>query len=233
MSSAVAPGQTLFITGTDTDAGKTYVASALLRRLHGDGLKVCGYKPVASGCIATPEGLRSEDALALIAASGSSAPYQDINPYAYAPAIAPHLAAAELGEHIEPERLRVAHARLAASHQGVVAEGAGGWLTPLGPDLLLGDWVAARAWPVLLVVELKLGCLNHALLSAEAIRRRTRLAGWVANLRDPAMPWLQGNLDTLELHLGAPLWVQLSGGEAPPGLWPRLFPALEAKPSLL
>ncbi|TAJ51299.1 MAG: dethiobiotin synthase [Nevskiaceae bacterium] len=231
--SAAAKSQTLFVTGTDTDAGKTYVASALLRRLRSEGLKVCGYKPLASGCIETPEGLRSEDALALIAASGSTAAYQDVNPYAYGPAIAPHLAAAELGERIEPERLRVAHARLTATHQGVVAEGAGGWLTPLGPDLLLGEWVAAQAWPVLLVVELKLGCLNHALLTAEAIRRRTRLAGWVANLRDPAMPWLQGNLDSLESHLGAPLWVQRREGEAPGGLWPRLFPALEAEPSLL
>lgn len=231
--SATAKSQTLFVTGTDTDAGKTYVASALLRRLRSEGLKVCGYKPLASGCIETPEGLRSEDALALIAASGSTAAYQDVNPYAYGPAIAPHLAAAERGERIEPARLRAAHARLAAEHRLVVAEGAGGWLTPLGADLCLGDWVAAEGWPVLLVVELKLGCLNHALLTAEAIRRRTRLAGWVANLRDQDLPRLQGNLETLENFLGAPLWQQRPGGAAPENLLPRLLPPLEAKPSLL
>lgn len=232
MTAAVA-GQTLFVTGTDTDAGKTYVASALLRRLRQDGLKVCGYKPVASGCLETPDGWRSEDALALIAASGSRAAYDEVNPYAFGPAIAPHLAAAEQGQVIVPARLVEAHARLAASHSVVIAEGAGGWLTPLGPDLLLGDWVAAQGWPVLLVVELRLGCLNHALLSAEAIRRRTRLAGWVGNLRNPDLPRLQGNLETLEKHLGAPVWLQRQAGEAPAKLASRLFPALEAGPSLL
>ena len=219
--------RTLFVTGTDTDAGKTWVACALLRRLRAEGIAACGYKPVASGCEASPGGLRSGDALALIEAGDSRAAYADVNPYAFAPAIAPHLAAAEAGVVIDPARLAAAHARLATRHDRVIAEGAGGWLTPLGDGLLLGDWVAAQGWPVLLVVELRLGCLNHALLSAEAIARRTRLAGWVANVRDPAMPRLEGNLGHLEAALGAPAWVQRQAPMAPAEALPRLFPPLE------
>lgn len=224
--------RTLFVTGTDTDAGKTWVACALLRRLRAAGIAACGYKPVASGCEASPQGLRSADALALNEAGGSAAAYADVNPYAFAPAIAPHLAAVEAGVAIEPARLLAAHARLAAAHAVVVAEGAGGWLTPLDASLRLGDWVAVQGWPVLLVVELRLGCLNHALLSAEAITRRTRLAGWVANLRDPDMPRLEGNLATLESALGAPAWVQRQSPMAPSEALPRLFPPLEGKPAL-
>lgn len=224
--------RTLFVTGTDTDAGKTWVACALLRRLRADGIRACGYKPVASGCIETAEGLRSEDALALIAAAGSTAAYDDINPLAFAPAIAPHLAAAEAGIAIDPARLEAAHARLARTHEVVIAEGAGGWLTPLAEDLLLGDWVVAQGWPVLLVVGLRLGCLNHALLSAEAIARRGRLAGWVANIRDGSMPRLEGNLADLESRLGRPAWVQRQAPMAPSGVSDRLLAPLEGGASL-
>lgn len=224
--------RTLLITGTDTDAGKTYVACALLRRLRVDGLRVCGFKPVASGCIETEDGWRSADALALAEAAGSAVSYDDLNPYAFGPAIAPHLAAEEIGQRIDPERLVAAHARLAAAHHTVIAEGAGGWLTPLGPDLSLGDWVAAQGWPVLLVVQLRLGCLNHALLSAEAIQRRTRLAGWVANLADPSMPRLEANLASLSARLGPPAWVQRQEPLAPSGVAEVWWPPLEARPPL-
>ncbi|MDP3857245.1 MAG: ATP-dependent dethiobiotin synthetase BioD, partial [Stagnimonas sp.] len=116
--------RTLFITGTDTDAGKTWVACALLRRLREQGLAVRGYKPVASGCVETAGGWRSADALALIEAGSGGAAYQDHNPYAFGPAIAPHLAAAEAGLEIEPARLAAAHARLAEGQDWVIAEGA-------------------------------------------------------------------------------------------------------------
>jgi len=222
--------RTLFITGTDTDAGKTYVACALLRRLREQGLAARGFKPVASGCTRTDAGWRSADALDLIAASSSAAVYEDHNPYAFGPAIAPHLAAAEAGVAIQPERLSAAHARLALGQDWLIAEGAGGWLTPLGADLSLGDWVAAQGWPVLLVVELRLGCLNHALLSAEAIRRRTRLAGWVANIRNPGMDRLDANLAELEARLGAPFWVQRTTPMAPVEALPRLLSPLEGRP---
>lgn len=224
--------RTLFITGTDTDAGKTWVACALLRRLREQGLAVRGYKPVASGCQATAEGWRSADALALIEAGSSRDAYQDHNPYAFGPAIAPHLAAAEAGLEIEPARLAAAHARLAEGQDWVIAEGAGGWLTPLGAELSLGDWVAEQGWPVLLVVELRLGCLNHALLSAEAIRRRTRLAGWVANVRDPGMDRLEANLDSLAARLGAPAWVQRQAPMAPAEVRTGLLAPLEGRAAL-
>lgn len=207
--------RTLFITATDTDAGKTHVACALLRRLRAEGHVVCGYKPVASGCLPSAEGLRSDDALALQAASGASADYADLNPYAFAPAIAPHLAAAQVGVVIDPAVLDAAHARLAARCDWLIVEGAGGWLTPLDGKLCLGDWVGGRGWPVLLVVDMRLGCLNQALLSAEAIRRRAPLAGWVANVRDAGWPELAGNIQTLTQRLGPPLWTQGSGLLAP------------------
>lgn len=224
---------TLFVTGTDTDAGKTVVSAALLRGLAAAGVRACGFKPVASGAIETADGPASEDALALQAASAAGPTLAEINPVLFAPAIAPHLAAAEAGQAIDPARLVAAHAALAARHELVIAEGAGGWLTPLGPGLLLGDWVAAQGWPVLLVVRLKLGALNHALLTAEAIATRgLRLAGWVANAAPPESAQAQGMIDTLAARLGAPLWVQRRAPAAPAGavrrLRSELAPGLDA-----
>lgn len=196
--------RTLIITGTDTGAGKTHVACALLRQLHLDGVKACGYKPVASGCQRTDRGLRNDDALALQAAAATSEPYERINPYAFEPAIAPHLAAAQAGTQIEVGRLNEGHAQLAARHEVVVVEGAGGWQVPLNEKMTFADWVASRDWPVLLVVGMRLGCINHALLSAESIMRRAPLLGWVANALPLEMPYLQDNISALELRMPAP-----------------------------
>ncbi len=216
---------TLFITATDTGAGKTTVACALLRTLRAQGLDACGFKPVASGCELTPNGLRNDDALALMAAAPNTARYVDVNPYAFVPAIAPHLAAAAAGVCISATALNAAHAALAAQHSYILAEGAGGWLTPLSDTLLLGDWVAERGWPVLLVVGMRLGCLNHALLTAAAIERQTRLAGWVANVGPESMPELAGNLVTLSQRLGPPLWVHSKQSLAPNEALQALFTA--------
>lgn len=196
--------RTLFVTGTDTGAGKTFVACALLKHLRQQGLNVCGYKPVASGCQRTPEGLRNEDALALQQAAGTAEPYERINPYAFEPAIAPHLAAAAAGVRIERARLDQAHVQLAAKHDWVVVEGAGGWQVPLNDDITFADWVASHQWPVVLVVGMRLGCINHALLSVESIARRAPLLGWVANALPPEMPQLLGNIATLERLMPAP-----------------------------
>lgn len=209
-------GQTLFVTGTDTDAGKTVVSVALLQALSAAGVPACGFKPVASGAELQGEGLANADALALLAASAPGASLREINPLLFEPAIAPHLAAARIGQRIDPAVLDAAHAALARRFRVVLAEGAGGWLTPLNETLLLGDWVAARGWPVLLVVRLKLGCLNHALLTAEAIRARgATLAGWVANHPEGAGAERQGMLETLSARLGPPLWVQGAFEAAP------------------
>jgi dethiobiotin synthetase len=216
--------QTLFVTGTDTDAGKTIVSCALLRGLAAAGIPACGFKPVASGAVHTPQGLESGDAMALLKASAAGAELTRINPLCFEPAIAPHLAAQQLGQRIEASTLNAAHAVLAAQYPVVIAEGAGGWLTPLSPQHLLGDWVAEQGWPVLLVVRMKLGCLNHALLTAEAIAARgARLVGWVANLVPPVPEELEGLVETLQLQLGAPLWRQQLAPVAPPSVIEKLF----------
>ena len=216
--------QTLFVTATDTDAGKTVVSVALLRGLAAGGIKACGFKPVAAGAEPSAEGPVSADALALHAASAAGAGLAEINPILFAPAIAPHLAAAAAGRPINTVLLAEAHARLAHRYPVIVAEGAGGWLTPLSNTLLLGDWVAAQGWPVLLVVRIQLGCLNHALLTAEAIRSRgVRLAGWVANLPPPVSAQAEGMVETLSQRLGTPLWQQQAQAEAPVAAIQTLF----------
>lgn len=198
--------RTLFVTGTDTGAGKTFAACALLRRARADGLRACGYKPVASGCVRTTDGeLRNEDALSLIEACATQEPYGQINPYAFEPPVAPHLAARAAGVRVKLSVLDAAHDALAQRHDLIIAEGAGGWLVPLNDDLSFAAWVERRNWPVVLVVGMKLGCINHALLSAESIMRRSRLAGWIANALPPRMDLLDENIAELRERIAAPL----------------------------
>lgn len=196
---------TIFVTGTDTGVGKTRVACALLRRARDRGLRAAGFKPVASGCVATAAGLRNDDALALRAESAPGLDYTEVNPVALQLPIAPHLAARAAGIAIDPLQLDRAYERLAARHERIVVEGAGGWRVPLNERTGFDDWVAARRWPVVLVVGLRLGCINHALLTADAVLRRTQLAGWVANLLPPAQDHWQDNVDTLRRRIDAPL----------------------------
>jgi dethiobiotin synthetase len=203
---------TLFVTGTDTGVGKTLVSCALLRQARMRGLSAAGFKPVASGCSRGADGLRNEDALALLAESSPGLAYAALNPFAFEPAIAPHIAAQQAGIELDPLLLTGAYVALAQQHQRVVVEGAGGWRVPLNPHLGFDDWVAARQWPVLLVVAMRLGCINHALLSAEAILRRTRLAGWVANVLPPEQDRWQDNIESLKVRMPAPLY-----GIVPPG----------------
>lgn len=195
---------TLFVTGTDTEVGKTLVASGLLAGLKARGLSCAGLKPVASGCERAPDGLRNTDALALRAAGTVEVPYEWTNPYALEPAIAPHVAAAEAGVALRRDVMLAAHERLASMADWVVVEGAGGWQVPLGGGFRFSDLAAEANWPVILVVGMRLGCINHALLSEESIARRTRLAGWVATCLPPEQPRLQANLDTLRACMGTP-----------------------------
>ena len=204
--------KTLFVTGTDTGVGKTTVACALIRQARAQGVKVCGWKPIATGCRETPDGLRNDDALALQEAAGTDEPYERLNPSAFAPAVAPHLAAAQARRPIRIAPLDAAHRALAARYELIIAEGAGGWRVPLDEAWTLGAWVAEREWPVLLVVGMRLGCLNHALMSAETIARDTRLAGWVANVLPPPMPLLDENIATLRQRLSAPCWGDIACG---------------------
>ncbi len=203
-----------FVTATDTDAGKTWVASALVRALRGAGQRVAVMKPVAAGAIDTPEGPRNEDALQLIEASGRELPYERVNPWLFAAPVAPHLAAAEVGARMCIPPLIDAARALAADADALVVEGAGGWLTPLNESETLADLAFALGLPVLLVVPIRLGCINHALLSARAIRADgCRLGGWVANLVDPAMPFVVENIETIERHIGMSSLARLGRGE--------------------
>ena len=197
--------RTLFITGTDTGVGKTFAGCALLRRAGREGLRVAAFKPVASGCTSTPQGLRNDDALALRDAAVTDDPYDWINPYAFEPPVAPHLAAQQAGRRVQTTVLDAAHAHLSQDRDLVLVEGAGGWLVPLNEDLSFAAWVEKHNWPVILVVGMRLGCLNHALLSAENIARRTRLAGWIANALPPQMDLLDDNIESLRRRLPAPL----------------------------
>lgn len=194
-----------FITGTDTGVGKTLAAQALLVRLVRSGFKAAGMKPVASGCRATPQGLRNEDAERLLGASSVPLSYDEVNPYAFAPPVAPHLAARAAGVEIRLENILEHFYRLQGRADYVVVEGAGGWYVPLGPTLTMADLARALGLPVILVVGLRLGCLNHALLTAQAVRASgCVLAGWVANRLDPEMALVQENIETLRGRLEAP-----------------------------
>ena len=194
-----------FITGTDTGAGKTRVAAALCRAFALTGAQVAAMKPVASGCSATPEGLRNADALALLAAMTVPAPYAEVNPYAFEPAIAPHIAAREAGVTVDFAVLTRAFQGLQARSDLTIVEGAGGWLAPLGEHCSFADLAVLWRLDVILVVGLRLGCLNHAFLSAESIERRgLHLAGWVGNAIDPDFERLQENLAALNAGLAAP-----------------------------
>ncbi len=192
-----------FLTGTDTDVGKTHVACALLHRARRAGRTAVGLKPVAAG---TDERGDNDDVLRLRAASSLQLPADIVNPYCFAPAIAPHIAAAEDGVEIDFDRIAetVRSARQQADF--VIVEGAGGFCVPFGIDRNGADLAAQLQLPVILVVGMRLGCLNHALLTAEAIAARGLIiAGWVANCVTPDMLRFDENLATLEELLLAPL----------------------------
>ncbi|MCV4342988.1 dethiobiotin synthase [Pseudomonas capsici] len=195
-----------FITGTDTDAGKTTVAAGLLHAARLSGLSTAAGKPVASGSAITAQGLRNADALALQAECSLELAYDDINPFTFEPAIAPHLAAREAGVSLTVNALLQPMRRLLERNADfTLIEGAGGWRVPLADQSNLSDLVMGLGLPVILVVGVRLGCINHALLTAEAIAQDgLQLAGWVANIIDPKTSRLEENLATLSERLPAP-----------------------------
>jgi dethiobiotin synthetase len=195
----------IFVTGTDTGVGKTVVACALVRGLRELGVRVEVMKPLASGALRTPQGLRNADALALIKASGTHAPYARVNPYCFEPHISPHIAAKEANIDVDLGTIRENCDVLALGADWVVIEGAGGWLAPVSDHQSMADLAVALEAPVLLVVGIRLGCLNHAQLTRFALAARgVRVAGWIANEVDPAMLRGRENLASLEQLLGEP-----------------------------
>jgi dethiobiotin synthetase len=194
--------QGIFVTGTDTGCGKTRVSLALIAQLRARGIRVSGFKPVAAGSELHHGELRNDDALSLIAASGIDVSYRVVNPYCFEPAIAPHLAAAELGVQIEAGPILAARDQLALACEFMVVEGAGGWRVPLGTQLDIQGLALELGLPVLLVVGLRLGCLNHALLSEQSILASgARLLGWIGSQVDPGMARLNENIAALNAGL--------------------------------
>lgn len=214
-----------FVTGTDTGCGKTEVSLGLIQTLRWQGLKVQGMKPVASGCVASPQGLRNGDAQRLLVQSSHPVPYDWVNPYAFLPPIAPHIAAREAGIEIDLGRIRHCAVALAVQADLLVVEGVGGWRVPLGPALAVSDLPQALGLAVILVVGLRLGCLNHAALTAESILAcGCHLAGWVANQIDPDLARYEENLVTLSALIPAPRlgfipWLGQSTGGVEPETW--------------
>lgn len=196
----------LFVTGTDTGVGKTLVACALMHALRGTGLRVAGMKPVAAGIETIAGRETNEDVEALRGAASIEFERPTMNPYLLRAAVAPHIAAGRESTEIGLAPILRTYAEIAARVDSVIVEGCGGFVVPLGPGLDTADLAVALDLPVILVVGMRLGCLNHALLTQEAITRRgLGMAGWVANRIDPAMQCFDENLATLRERLAAPL----------------------------
>ncbi|MCC2638771.1 MAG: dethiobiotin synthase [Moraxellaceae bacterium] len=195
-----------FVTGTDTGVGKTTASCALLAAAKARGLRTLALKPVAAGCVETPEGLRNDDALALMAVMTEVMSYDEVNPVALREPLSPHLAALHEGRRLSVARIGgLVRGALMRRPDFAVVEGAGGWRVPISDREIMSDLPRALGLPVILVVGLRLGCLNHAILTAEAMAKDgVRLAGWIGNVLDPAMPALDGNIGTLKTILPMP-----------------------------
>lgn len=194
-----------FITGTDTEVGKTVASGALLQAASAAGLTTAGYKPVASGCEVTAEGIRNSDALALQRYSSLALRYEQVNPLAFIEPTSPHIVSAEEGRPIEFAQLSAGLRQLEQQAEWVLVEGAGGWFTPLSATQTYADWVIAEQLPVILVVGIKLGCINHAMLTAAAVRASgLSLAGWIANDIQPPGKRHHEYLATLRQRIDAP-----------------------------
>jgi dethiobiotin synthetase len=199
-----------FVTGTDTGVGKTTVTVRLMQQLIAQGLTVIGMKPIASGCAWLDGRWQNDDVLQLTAASNVSAPPELINPYCFDPAIAPHIAAAQAGVEIDFHVIQAAYAQLASMADVVIVEGAGGLLVPLNGSQTIADLIQALQLPALLVVGMRLGCINHALLTAQVLKQRNiDCCGWVANNIDPQMSVPQENLQSLITGLQQPPVLQV------------------------
>jgi len=205
-----------FITGTDTDVGKTYIASALVRYFVQQGQTAVGMKPIAAGCEKINGALRNADVSALLAASNFAARLEDVNPYAFEPAIAPHIAAEQEGVSVSLSKIKHAFDTLQLQADVVIVEGAGGFRVPINRGQTMADLAAQLNLPVIMVVGIRLGCINHALMTAGSIKAAgLNLAGWVANRIDPDMPALEENVQTLKAMIKAPCIADVNWGAVP------------------
>jgi dethiobiotin synthetase len=193
-----------FVTGTDTEVGKTFISVGLIALLQSYGLKTAGMKPIASGCQLRDGQWQNEDALALIAQADVELPYTTVNPYAFEPAIAPHIAAEQAGVKVSVDHITACFETIRQQADAVVVEGAGGWLVPVNEQQTMADLAKRLDLPVVLVVAVRLGCINHALLSVAAIEQTgLKLAGWVANHTDE-QPQSVEIINSLQQRINAP-----------------------------
>lgn len=206
----------VFVTGTDTGVGKTWVSVALLRALQSAGVRAVGMKPVASGCSLRQGRLVNADALLLQTHGAVALDYAQVNPYAFAPPVSPHIAARLAGTVVRCTAIVAQCDRLCEIADAVVVEGVGGWLAPLTETKHVADLVGRLGLPVVLVVGLRLGCINHALLTARAVAATgSFLVGWVGNVIDPGLDFMAENLETLDSQLGAPCFGVLPNAGGP------------------
>ncbi|MEI7430522.1 MAG: dethiobiotin synthase [Betaproteobacteria bacterium] len=204
-----------FVTGTDTEVGKTFSACTLLHALKNKGIKAVGMKPIAAG---TDANGKNDDVEALMAAAEVQASRELINPYLFQPAVAPHIAAAEEGRRIKLEPILAAFKTLLGMADAVLVEGVGGFCVPLGPQLDTADLAEQLGLPVILIVGMRLGCINHALLTQQSIAARgLKLVGWIANRIDPGMARFEENLDALKARIEAPLLGIIPANSTPEG----------------
>lgn len=218
--------KTYFVTGTDTGVGKTFISAGLLLAAKARGLSTAALKPVAAGCETTPEGLRNEDAVLLQSVITQPLVYEQINPIALEPAIAPHIAAQQARRVLSVDRLAGFCRGVLNQADFTLVEGAGGWRVPLNAAETLADLARVLQLPVILVVGIRLGCINHAMLTAEAITRDgLPLAGWIANVIDSEMPCQQENILSLQQRLAAPCLgvVPYLGANASPAMLSEIF----------
>ena len=199
-----------FITGTDTNVGKTWVTAGLLHAFNEQGLRTIAMKPVASGCTSVDGQLRNADAECLIQHMNTPADYSEVNPYSFMPAIAPHIAAEQAGKHLELENIQQAADGLAQRADLILVEGVGGWQVPLNDTQTVADLAVILQLPVIMVVSIRLGCLNHALLTAQSIQASgLQLAGWVANMCDSSDSFSEENISALQQRLDCPMLARL------------------------
>ncbi len=205
-----------FITGTDTDVGKTYIASTLVKHFCQQGLQAVGMKPVAAGAELVNGRLLNSDVIELIKASNVDADLALINPYVFAPAIAPHIAAEQAAIKVSLDNIQQSFDALQAKADVVVVEGAGGFRVPINRQETMADLAVKLNLPVILVVGVRLGCINHALMTAGSIRATgLNLVGWVANRIDQNMPAIEENIATLKAMIKAPCIADVAWGEEP------------------
>jgi len=195
----------IFVTGTDTGVGKTLISKVLIDHFVATGLQVSAMKPVASGARKTPSGLRNEDAEILLNSINTPFSYAQINPYVFEAPIAPHIAAEENNRMVEISVLDKAFDALVSASDKVIVEGAGGWQVPLNQEVRFADWVGEKQWPLIMVVGIRLGCINHALLTyLDILQKKNPLLGWVANVIDSEASHVDKNIEYLERHIERP-----------------------------